>query len=66
MTEKVYVVLEGQKYTGKHRVYEAGQKFAEAELFGDLEMALKGHEKSKTKPKIKEVKSSVDKKAEAK
>ena len=45
MADKRYVVLEGQKYTGKHRVYIAGQDFPETELFGNAEnikMALEG------------------------
>ena len=45
MAEKRYVVLEDQKYTGKHRVYSAGQAFPESELFGNednVKMALLG------------------------
>ena len=45
MADKRYVVLEGQKYTGKHRVYVDGQEFPETELFGNAEnikMALEG------------------------
>ncbi len=53
MVEKMYKVLEGQRYTGKHRVYygkgemhrQAGEKFPESELFGNkdnLEMSLNG------------------------
>lgn len=53
MAEKMYRVLEGQRYTGKHRVYygkgEMGRKesdvFPESELFGNaenLEMSLNG------------------------
>lgn len=63
--EKVYIVLEGKKYAGKHRVYEAGQKFAESELFGDLEMALNGSKKHKIDPKIKVYVAPKIKKAEA-
>lgn len=54
MAEKRYVVLEGQKYTGKHRVYKAGQEFPESELFGNEEnkrMSLEG-----AKDKIRMVK----------
>ncbi len=53
MAEKMYKVLEGQRYTGKHRVYygkgemgrEKSDTFPESELFGNkdnLEMSLKG------------------------
>ena len=53
MAEKIYRVLEGQRYTGKHRMYygkgEMGrsenEKFPESELFGNkdnLEMSLNG------------------------
>lgn len=45
MADKRYVVLEGQKYTGKHRVYTEGQDFHESELFGNAEnkrMAMEG------------------------
>ena len=55
MAEKMYKVLDGQKYTGKHRVYcgkgamgrTKGDTFPETELFGNeenLEMALEGSE----------------------
>ena len=43
MAEKVYIVLEGQKYVGKHRVYTEGQEFPESELFdGTLMPAMNG------------------------
>ncbi len=53
MAGQMYRVLEGQKYTGKHRVYcgegamgrMTGDTFPEAELFGNkdnLRMALEG------------------------
>ena len=53
MAEKMYKVLEGQRYTGKHRVYygkgemgrQTGDMFPESELFGNkdnIEMALNG------------------------
>lgn len=53
MAEKIYRVLEGQRYTGKHRMYygkgEMGRRecdiFPESELFGNkdnLEMSLNG------------------------
>ncbi len=53
MAEKMYRVLEGQRYTGKHKVYygkgEMGRResdmFPESELFGNkenLEMSLNG------------------------
>ena len=53
MAEKMYRVLEEQRYTGKHRVYygkgemgrEKGDIFPESELFGNkenIEMALNG------------------------
>jgi hypothetical protein len=62
-TEKVYEVLPGKKYTGKHGVYVGkcdskivGDKFKESEIMGGeehLEMALKGSDKYKVKPVIK-------------
>ena len=53
MTEKMYKVLNDQKYTGKHRVYcgkgsmgrTNGDVFPESELFGNesnIKMALEG------------------------
>lgn len=60
--EKVYIVLEGQKYSGKHKVYTEGQKFAESEIFGDLDMAVKGSKDHNIDPKIKEWKASTGKK----
>ena len=53
MAEQMYRVLEGQRYTGKHRMYygkgEMGRRendmFPESELFGNpdnLEMSLNG------------------------
>ncbi len=55
MAEKMYRVLEGQRYLGKHRMYygkgEMGRRendiFPESELFGNpdnLEMSLNGAE----------------------
>ena len=53
MAEKMYRVLEGARYTGKHKVYygkgemhrRESEVFPESELFGNeknLEMALEG------------------------
>ena len=53
MAEKMYKVLDDQKYTGKHRVYcgkgamgrTKGDTFPESELFGNednLKMSLEG------------------------
>jgi len=56
MTEKVYIVLEGKKYTGKHAVYNAGDKFLESELSGNednLDMAINGNKSFKVDPVIK-------------
>lgn len=68
MSEKVYEVLPGCKYTGKHGVYVGkhdgkieSDKFKESELMGDdahIEMALKGSDKHNVKPVIKLVTSS--------
>lgn len=55
MAEKMYKVLEGMKYTGKHKVYCGkgamnrikGDVFPESELFGNeenLDMSLNGSE----------------------
>lgn len=40
MAVKTYEVLEDKKYTGKHRVYVAGQQFNESEVFGNIEVAI--------------------------
>lgn len=43
MAEKVYVVLEGQKYVGKHRVYTQGMEFPASEIFeGTLLPSMNG------------------------
>lgn len=55
MPDRMFEVLEGQKYTGKHRVYAEGQKFPESELFGNddnHEIALKGTEDRDAKIKV--------------
>ena len=55
MAKKMYKVLEGERYTGKHKLYYGkgemgrteGDKFPESELFGNadnLKMALEGAE----------------------
>lgn len=52
MANKVYIVLEDQKYVGKHRTYSAGMEVPEIELFGDeknLEVALNGQKEMKSK-----------------
>ena len=64
--EKNYIVLEDQKYTGKSRVFVAGEKFAGVELLGSLEMALKGSPKHNVKPKIKVYVKPKETKDEAK
>lgn len=48
-TEKVYIVLEGQKYTGKHKVYTEGQEVSESEIFGSLSRAMNGSKNAKDK-----------------
>ncbi len=68
MAVKMYQVLKGQKYTGKHRVYKGadgkvkkeGDIFPATELYGNednIKMALEGQKGSETKaakkPKIK-------------
>lgn len=55
MADRMFEVLEGQKYTGKHRVYAEGQRFPESELFGNdenHEIALKGSEQREPKIKV--------------
>lgn len=67
MAERMFEVLEDQKYTGKHRVYVAGQKFPESELLGNDEnhrMALEG--KGDKEPKIKLVRAKRKKAAKKK
>jgi hypothetical protein len=44
MAKKFYEIQEGKKYTGKHKVYVAGNKIDESELFGNeksIEAAIK-------------------------
>ena len=41
MAVKMYEVQADKKYTGKHKVYSAGQQFPESELFGDVEVSIK-------------------------
>lgn len=58
MPDRMFEVLEDQKYTGRHRVYLPGEKFPESELSGNEdnhEMALKGSEDKD--PKIKLVRA---------
>ncbi len=58
MPERMFEVLEDQKYTGRHRVYLPGERFPESELSGNednLEMALKGSENRD--PKIRPVRA---------
>ena len=40
MAVKSYKVKEDKKYTGKHRVYVAGEVFPESEIFGSAEKAV--------------------------
>lgn len=73
MAEKVYEVLKDCKYTGKHRVYTAGQQFPESEIFGSKDVALNGQKaikdgsgkvtQTEKKPVIKLVKAEEVKKA---
>ena len=59
MAVKMYEVLKGQKYKGKHRVYKEGQQFPETELFGNednIKMALEG-----AKDDVRKSKSYKDK-----
>lgn len=56
MAEKIYEVLKDKKYTGKHKVYKAGDKFKESELMGGeshLKMALEGNKDPKIAAVIK-------------
>jgi len=58
MAETEYIVLKGQKYVGRHKVYKESEKFPGSELFGNednIEMALKGGGPNKAKPRIKVV-----------
>jgi hypothetical protein len=72
--EKVYEVLPGKKYTGKHKVYHGenkakgltAQRFKESELFGDVEIALNGSKKHEIEPVIKLVAGSAKKAADKK
>ncbi len=55
MADRMFEVLEGQKYTGKHKVYGEGKRFPESELFGNddnHEIALKGTEDRDAKIKV--------------
>jgi ABC-type uncharacterized transport system ATPase subunit len=45
MAKKQYEVI-AEKYVGKHRTYQKGSVIPETEVFGDLEIALKGSEGS--------------------
>lgn len=66
MPDKTYVVLEDQRYTGRHRVYRAGQKFPESELFGNEEniaMALEGSQSKDPKIKLFVVKKKKGQKS---
>ena len=36
----LYEVLKGKKITGRHAVYREGQRFPEAEAFGDMDHAV--------------------------
>lgn len=47
MAGKLYEVLDGCAYTGKHRVYYGGDQFPESEIFGDITVALKGQKEKK-------------------
>ena len=58
MAKNEYVVLEGRKYAGRHKIYKEGEKFKEEELFGNednTEMAIKGGGINHDKPRIKVV-----------
>lgn len=65
MANKFYEVLKGQKYTGKHRVYMEGDKFAESELFGNDEsrsIAIEGAKEVKSQDGKSVLKPAVMKK----
>ena len=59
MAETKFIVLKGQKYLGRHKIYKEGEEFDGSELFGNeenIEMALKGGGLNDAKPRIKVVK----------
>lgn len=69
-----YVVINGRKYTGRHRVYcgkgvkgrSIGDTFDESELFGNpenIKMALKGDKEKGILPRIKPIAKADDGKA---
>lgn len=57
--DKVYEVLPGKMYTGKHKVYHGAddakgwtsQRFTGKEIFGDLDIALNGMKGQKRRGK---------------
>ena len=56
MAETKYIVLKGQKYVGRHKIYKENEEFNGSELFGNednIEMALKGGGPNRAKPRIK-------------
>ena len=58
MAETEYIVLKGQKYLGRHKIYKEGEKFPGSELFGNednIEMAIKGGGINDAEPRIKVV-----------
>ncbi len=68
MSDRMFEVLEDQKYTGRHRVYLPGQKFPESELFGTDEnhkMAIDGSDDKDPKIKLVRAKKKKGSKKEA-
>ncbi len=68
MAKNEYVVLEGRKYAGRHKIYKEGEKFKEEELFGNednIKMALTGGGPNDAEPRIKVV-PKAEKKAQKK
>jgi ABC-type uncharacterized transport system ATPase subunit len=69
MAKKQYEVI-AEKYVGKHRTYQKGSVIPETEVFGDLEIALKGQKGVKRDekplkdfpPTLREVSESAAKK----
>ena len=58
-----YIVLKGQKYLGRHKIYKEGEEFDGSELFGNeenIKMALEGGGINDAKPRIKVVKKAED------
>ncbi len=64
MAEVEFIVLKGQKYLGRHKIYKEGEKFPGSELFGNEdnhEMALEGGGINNAEPRIEVVKKAEKK-----